>query len=310
MIPAMAKLESGRAVHPISVVAERTGLSSDLLRVWERRYGVVEPARDDSGRRLYTDADLERLRLLAAATAAGRNISQLVDLAPAELDELVRSDEAARRNPVREGTASQAEDHVERALRRARALDAGGLDVELSRAAAVLGAARFMELVVAPLCRRIGDGWHVGEITIAQEHMATRVVEQVLDRVIRALPVDPRAPAVVVSTTVGDRHEVGALLAATACALEGWRVTYLGADVPAAEIAGAALDTGARLVAVSSVYPGGSVLAAELEQLRAALPSHVAIVVGGAGATSLNGTAAYVEVLPDLAALRRRLASA
>lgn len=306
----MTNKETGRALHPISVVAERTGLTSDLLRVWERRYGVVDPARDDSGRRLYTDADLERLRLLSLATAAGRNISQLVDLAPGELDELVRSDEAARRNPARVGAAGQEEGHVQRALNRTRALDAEGLDLELSRAAAVLGAARFMEAVVAPLCRRIGDGWHAGEITIAQEHMSTRVVQQVLGRVIRALPVDARAPAVVVATTAGDRHEVGALLAATACALEGWRVTYLGADIPAADIAGAALDTGARLVALSSVYPGGSALAAELAELREALPAHVAILVGGAGTASLNGGAGRVEVLPDLTALRQRLASA
>jgi MerR family transcriptional regulator, light-induced transcriptional regulator len=297
-------------VHPISVVAERTGLSSDLLRVWERRYGVVDPTRDDSGRRLYTDADVERLRLLALATAAGRNISQLVDLAPGELDELVRSDEAARRKPARVGGVGEEEGHVVRALNRARALDADGLDVELSRAAAVLGAAQFMEAVVAPLCRRIGDGWHSGEITIAQEHMSTRVVQQVLGRVIRALPVDARAPAVVVAAPAGDRHEVGALLAATACALEGWRVTYLGADVPAADIAGAALDTGARLVALSSVYPGGSALVAEVAELREALPAHVGILVGGAGAASLNGVAGHVEVLPDLAALRQRLASA
>ncbi|NIP80241.1 MAG: MerR family transcriptional regulator [Gemmatimonadetes bacterium] len=72
-------MKSG-ARHPIGVVSERTGLTPDVLRVWERRYGVVEPSRSDGGQRLYTDADIERLRLLHLATLAGRSIGQVVEL--------------------------------------------------------------------------------------------------------------------------------------------------------------------------------------------------------------------------------------
>ena len=68
---------NGTSLHPIGVVAERTGLSLDVLRVWERRYGVVQPTRDEGGRRLYSDADIERLRLLAEATSGGRAIRQV-----------------------------------------------------------------------------------------------------------------------------------------------------------------------------------------------------------------------------------------
>ena len=73
-----------RARHPIGVVAERTGLSLDVLRVWERRYGVVAPERDTAGRRVYTDSDVERLRLLSRATAAGRSIGQLAQASTEE----------------------------------------------------------------------------------------------------------------------------------------------------------------------------------------------------------------------------------
>src|SRR5829696_5654503 len=82
--------------HPIAVVAERTGLSHDLLRVWERRYGVVAPTRGPGGQRLYSDADIERLALLHAATRAGRSISQVAGLTDEALAELLDEDLAAR----------------------------------------------------------------------------------------------------------------------------------------------------------------------------------------------------------------------
>jgi DNA-binding transcriptional MerR regulator/methylmalonyl-CoA mutase cobalamin-binding subunit len=306
----MTHFEPNRPLHPISVVAERTGLSPDLLRVWERRYGVVEPARDEGGRRLYSDSDIERLRLLSQATSAGRSIGQLLELDTAELSELVRSDDAARWKPARPLSEEAEEGFVERAFARTRALDPMGLEAELARAAAVVGAARFMDSVVAPLFRRIGDAWHADELSIAQEHMATGVAHPILARVRGSLPVSPDAPVVVIATPAGERHEIGALLAAGAAALEGWHVTYLGADLPAAEIATAAREAGARMVALSMVYADRSVVAAELRALRDALPPDVGLVVGGAGVTRLNGRGeiAGVTRLANLGELRSRLA--
>ncbi len=308
----MAKSESGRAVHPISVVAERTGLSPDVLRVWERRYAVVTPERDEAGRRLYSDADIERLRLLSQATSSGRSIGQLLELDAAELEALVRADEAARWQPARPAPDAGEAGYVERAFACTHTFDAAGLEAELARGAARVGAARFIEGIVAPLFRRIGDAWHAGEVGIAQEHMATAVAHVVLDRVRTSLPVDADAPVLLVATPAGERHEIGALLAAGAAALEGWRVTYLGADLPAREIATAALDAGARAVALSSIYPTDrAALAAELRTLRDALPARITLYVGGPGMTRLNGDGALpgVTVLEDIGALRQRLAS-
>ena len=301
---------SERPLHPISVVAARTGLSPDVLRVWERRYGVVEPARDEAGRRLYTDADVERLRLLAQATEGGRSISQLLDLDGAELAELVRSDETARRQPARPLAAESADALVARAFARASAHDAAGLDGELSRAAAVLGAARFLDAVVAPLFRRIGEAWHAGELGIAQEHLATGVANAVMARMRTALPVDGAAPAIVVATPAGERHEIGAQLVAGAATLEGWRVFYLGADLPAADIGRAVRAVGARVVALSIVYPADDArVADELRALRETLPTDVEMVIGGSGVRRLKGVDALpgVTVLSDLAGLRALL---
>jgi DNA-binding transcriptional MerR regulator/methylmalonyl-CoA mutase cobalamin-binding subunit len=281
-----------QARHPIGVVAERTGLSLDVLRVWERRYGVVAPERDASGRRVYTDADVERLRLLSRATAAGRSIGQLAKASTEELRELVRADEAARWTAGRgpKADSGEADALAAEAMARVGALDGAGLEAVLRRAAVLLGAVEFLEGVVAPLFRRIGEAWHEGRLSVAQEHLATGVARAEVSRLARSFPVAPGAPVLVVATPAGERHEVGALLVAAAAAVEGWRVAYLGADLPAPEIAGAVRETGARAVALSSVYVADAeVVGSEIEALRRLLPAEVPLLLGGAGVAALAG---------------------
>src|SRR3954468_352843 len=86
-------------LHPIQVVTRRTGVSADVLRVWEKRYAVVTPVRSASGRRLYSDADIERLRLMVQATRTGRTIGQVAALPSAALVEL-RDDEVPADPPA------------------------------------------------------------------------------------------------------------------------------------------------------------------------------------------------------------------
>ena len=302
---------SEEAIHPIGVAAERAGITPDLVRAWERRYGVVEPARDEAGRRVYTSADVARLRLLARATVGGRSIGQVAELDPAELEELVREDEAARRaaspaTPVPDSVA----DVVEAALERAAALDAPGLEALLLRTASLHGIPLLLRGVVAPFFRTVGDLWHQGSLTPAQEHLASATVRGVLSRVLSTVPVAAEAPALLVATPAGERHEIGALLAAAAATVEGWRVTYLGADLPAADIAAAARQTRARAVAVSVVYaPRSNDLGEELGALRAALPADVALLVGGAAASGVRAVLRGdgVTMLDDLDALQAHL---
>jgi MerR family transcriptional regulator, light-induced transcriptional regulator len=297
-----------RPLHPIGVVAERTGLSLDVLRIWERRYSVVEPTRDEAGRRLYTDGDIERLRLLAQATSAGQSIGQIAALPVASLRELVRGAEAARWTSTRPtGRTVGAAELVEQAMERTRAMDGAGVEHVLRRAASLLGTPVFLEEVVVGLTRQIGEEWHRGRLSIAQEHLTSGVLRPLLAQLRAGLPVQPAAPALVVATPVGERHEIGALLAATAASVEGWRVTYLGADLPAEEIARAALETNARAVALSSVYVTDvPMVTAEVQSLRERLPRDVAILLGGAGLHRLQEALADLDVvtIPGLAELR------
>src|SRR5215213_10020898 len=90
-------------LHPIQIVTRRTGVSADVLRVWEKRYAVVTPVRSASGRRLYSDADIERLRLLVQATRSGRAIGQVAALPTSALVELLEKEAPAPHRPQRRG---------------------------------------------------------------------------------------------------------------------------------------------------------------------------------------------------------------
>jgi DNA-binding transcriptional MerR regulator/methylmalonyl-CoA mutase cobalamin-binding subunit len=305
---AQAEVQVGR--HPIGVVAERTGLSPDLLRVWERRYRAVEPSRASDGQRLYSDADVERLRLLRLATLAGRSIRQVARLGTEELTQLVREDEGARQRAVRWDErafpVSVGED-VERALEFARAVDAPRLESLLRRTAAALGVPVFLDGLVAPLLRRMGEEWEAGRLTVAQEHLATAIIQRVLEGIIHFMVAPHGAPNLLLATLAGDQHKMGALLAATAAAAEGWRVTYLGPDLPAGEIATAAVAAGARVVGVSIVRPAERERArTELRTVRTQLPASVPLLAGGAGALDLAAEldGLGIHVVKDLSELR------
>ena len=271
--------------HPIAVVAERTGLSPDVLRIWERRYQAVAPTRTAGGERLYTDADVERLRLLDAAVAAGRRIGRVAGLSTAELARLVdedRASEATRANAQAYVRSEGDRTVIDAALARIRALDARGLDELLRRRAAVVGAPALIEKAIVPLLRQIGDDWHAGRLSIAQEHVASAVIEAFVMATTRAMAVSDDAPSLVVGTLAGSRHVIAAALVGAAAAAEGWKVLFLGGDLPANEMARAAIAANARAVAVSVVYSATPAdMLGELRRLREQLPAEVVLLAGG-----------------------------
>jgi DNA-binding transcriptional MerR regulator/methylmalonyl-CoA mutase cobalamin-binding subunit len=300
--------------HPIQVVARRTGLSADVLRAWERRYGVLDPARSGGRRRLYSDEDIDYLRLLKRATAAGRNVGQLAGLGRAALETMVREDEAAAasRPAGTVGGPEGAEQVLEQALAAILALDGPALDAVLRRAMIEADAPRFLDAVVAPLLVRIGEQWRDGEATPAHEHLASAVLRAVLSDFTRAFVPRADAPRLLSASPQGERHEFGAMLAAAAAAAAGWRVTYLGGDLPAAAIAAAARQTDAAVVALSLVHLENEAdMSHVLGALRAALPPDVVLLVGGAAAKGHARALKDVDalVVSDLGALRTMLVS-
>lgn len=299
------------------IVTRRTGLSPELLRAWERRYEVVKPARSESGRRLYSDADIERLGLLYRATLAGRGIGQLAPLSTAELAALVRRDAESERSghgaqkqqPVAPPVDYLA-DYLGDCFRAVERLDAFALEGVLRRAVVALSADAFLDALVVPLLDRVGARWREGTLRPVHGHLASAVLRRVLDRIIETAASVGATPNLVVTTPAGQVHEFGAMLAAATAAAEGWRVTYLGASLPAEDIAMAVGQTRARAVALSVVYPGGdAALGHELRRLRTLLPKDVALVVGGAASPGYRAVLEEIGATPvgDLTDFRSQL---
>lgn len=295
-------------LHPIQVVVRRAGISADVLRAWERRYGAVTPTRSETGRRLYSESDVERLRLIKEAIAGGRRIGDVATLPTEDLARLVVEDrEQARVAPTPEIPAPAA-DVLMAAIAAVRRADQATLRGVLSRSLLLLAPARFIEEVATPLMHQIGDLWERGALSPGHEHIASEVMRQLLTEVVDMVRPANGSRALVVGTPSGQRHELGALLAATTAALLGWRVTYLGVDLPASDIARVAVDIDAAAIALSVTTADPSVVI-EMASLRRAVGRDMSILVGGQEAAQLDGGAAQAITLPNLDSLRSVLAS-
>lgn len=280
-----------KAKHPIRVVTTRTGLTPDLLRAWERRYGVVSPSRSPGGQRLYSDADVERLALLHRAVLSGRAIRTVAGLSDAELAFLVSTDETAVRGDVNGATPDHEATLVAAVsaacMNAIQRLDGDSLKRTLRGAVLQMSVPALLDRLIAPLLRELGDRWECGELIAPHEHLASVEIRQLLLWMVESAQVDARGPVILVTTPAGQRIELGALLVAASAAAEGWTVVYFGADLPAADIATAAAKLGARAVAISIVHATRDAgLRTELESLAKALKGKSALLVGGRAAAA------------------------
>lgn len=286
------------ALYPIHLAARLTGLSTHVIRIWEQRYHAVEPKRTPTNHRLYSQSDLERLSLLRDVTRAGHKISQMAQLANDQLRLLAASAPAPELSAPRSATRTRApEAWLGECLTSVENLDGQALDDTLKGATTALGAQGVLHRLIAPLTQTLGDFWREGKFTAAQEHFATGHIRAFLANLAKPFGGSAGAPTVVVATPAGQLHELGALLAGALAANLGWQVTYLGASLPAAEIAGVAQQKRARAVALSLVYPEDDAsLPGELTQLRESLPPETGLLVGG------RAVPAYRETLLRLGA--------
>jgi DNA-binding transcriptional MerR regulator/methylmalonyl-CoA mutase cobalamin-binding subunit len=311
------------AGYSIRVVERRTGLPQDTIRAWERRYGALRPTRSEGGHRLYSDADVERLRLLRLATEAGHRIGRIATLDDAALVDLLAGD-ARQRAPVApgEGDLAAGDPRVGACLRAVEALDGPALLRELEKASTELPRTALVDRVLTPLVEAIGDRYDEGRLRPAHEHLASTTIAAFAQTFRSAFAVPPSAPAVVVATPPHQHHELGAILAGAVAAAEGWQVVYLGPNLPAEDIVASAHWKSATAVALSVVFPPDDrLLLDELRRLRRLLDPRIALVVGGraapayagvleeVGATRVDDFASFRRVLGELRAARGRLAS-
>ena len=279
--------------YTMKAVVRRTGLSPHLIRVWEKRYGAVAPSRTPTQRRLYTDAEIERLSLLHQATLAGYSIGQIAHLSSERLCQLVTA-EVTTPPPepdLRLGAyGAPTQEPLHACMAAVEQLDAIALATALMRAQLTLSQIAFIETLIVPLLQHIGELWRQGTLRIMHEHLASAVVRTLLGSLVSTAGLPPTAPRLIVTTPIGQMHEIGALIIASVASTEGWQVTYLGPNLPAEDIAAATQQRHARAVGLSIGYPPDDPhLQQEFTRLRQYLPQEVAVFVSGRAAGRLSG---------------------
>lgn len=288
-VPAEDSQHMAEVYYSIALAAKKTGLSVHVIRVWEKRYAAVSPNRSESNRRRFSAAEVERLGLLSAASQTGHRIGEIAHLANERLQRLLRErapDVLAKKKPQ-----PPAADPTDAALQAVRDLDDGALVQILDRASVTFGQHGLLQNLIGPLAHRIGLLWQEGAMTATHEHFATATIRGYLLRNSRPFAEDAGAPRLLVVTPAGQLHELGAAIVAAAARNMGWAITYLGSNLPAPEIARAAVQHDVAAVALSIVYPGDdATLPAELRSLRTLLPKQVCVIAGGRAAESYSAT--------------------
>ena len=266
----------------IATVERDVGLSKDVLRVWERRYGFPAPERDAHGERLYPLAQVERLRLIKRLMDLGHRPGRLIGLTEPELTELVSSQHKASEAPVPGDTEA-----LHDVLALITKHDAAGFDQALQQRLAKRGLQQFVQDTMAPLTHMVGQAWEVGRIEVYEEHLFTELSNRMLRKAISGVP-GGQAPRVILTTLPDEPHGLGLLMVESMLSLEGAHCIPLGTQMPMLSIVEAARAHRADVVALSfsAAFPARQIPPL-LAQLRGLLADGVALWAGGAGVNRL-----------------------
>jgi DNA-binding transcriptional MerR regulator/methylmalonyl-CoA mutase cobalamin-binding subunit len=289
--------------YNIAAVERDTGLSKDVLRMWERRYGFPVPERDANGDRAYPADQVERLRLIKRLMDMGHRPGKLIATPYEELAAL-----APRRGGPTATVTEERHADLDQLVELIRKHDGGAYVQAMQQRLARQGLQRFVQDTVAPLAHRIGEAWEQGRMEVFEEHLFTELTKRLLRQSIATLPTGIRRPRILLTTLPGEQHLLGLLIAETLFALEGAECIPLGTQTPLAEIGRAAIAHQADVVALSfsAAFPLRQIPALLL-QLRMGLHVGIDLWAGGAGVARMAETTGLVlmPTLDDaLAALR------
>jgi DNA-binding transcriptional MerR regulator/methylmalonyl-CoA mutase cobalamin-binding subunit len=287
--------ESPGLMLNISAVERETGLSKDVLRMWERRYGFPKPSRDENGERKYSLSDTAKLRSIRRLMDVGVRPGKIIALSLEELNAL--ADARAPQRP--DGAVPSADRDVVTML---KAHDAPSLQHALTQWLMRQGLQRFVLETVAPLNRTVGEAWMRGDLQVFEEHLYTELLKSSLRIAINAFPRQGGSPRVLLTTLPNEQHGLGLLMVEALLAQEGAYCISLGPQTPQEDIRRAAIAHGADVVALSfsAAFPLRQATDS-LATLRRHLPAQVALWAGGEATRRVRRTLPGVLLLPDLA---------
>ena len=274
-------------MYTIKQASVRSGVPVQLLRAWERRYGVVEPSRASSGYRVYDEAAIARLRAMrrliddgwAPSTAAG-HIREIDDDAVAQILATATTTDTA---PEAVETRSLTQAFVDYAM----ALDEPGVEKTLDEMFARGSFEQVASEFVMPALRALGDGWAEGKLDVAAEHAASGAVQRRLGNAFMAAGLPRGEDIVLVGLPPGARHDLGALAFATAARRAGIGIRYVGADLPVTDWLDAVERSGARAVVIGALIADDVKVARGVARALRAANKQLLICFGGRAAPSI-----------------------
>jgi MerR family transcriptional regulator, light-induced transcriptional regulator len=276
--------DAGPGYLRIGQLAKRTGVSPELLRAWEHRYGLLQPTRTAGGFRLYSAADEARVQRMQNLVAGG--------LAAAQAADLVLSD-GEPAPPAASPSATTLEDAAGDLTASLDRLDEQAANTALDRLFSTYTVETVLQDVILPYLHRLGDRWAAGEVSVAHEHFASNLLRGRLLGLAQGWG-QGRGPGAILACVPGEQHELGLLAFGVVLRRRGWRITYLGTDSPIGAVAGISRSLAPAVVVLLSMRPEGFLdHAPEIERLARQVP----VAIAGMGATPEVARQTQTQVL-------------
>ena len=263
---------------PIGAVERETGISKDLLRMWERRYGFPEPARDEQGDRLYSRQQVEKLRLVRRLMDMGFRPGKIINLPMAELLQQVQAHQPRLEAPA----------PCHELIRVLLGHNPAQVQTFLQTRLHELGLQVFVREFIATCNQLVGEAWMRGELQVYEEHFYSEQINRLLRETLSRMSLPMNPPRVLLTTCPGEMHMLGLLMVEVVLRMANAETLPFGCEMPCSDIASAARkhQVDVVLLSFSSAYEGD--VAEQVQTLQSLLPPHTEIWVGGGGCRGLR----------------------
>jgi DNA-binding transcriptional MerR regulator len=264
--------DAGAGYLRIGELTKRTGVSPELLRAWEQRYGLLQPTRTPGGFRLYSAADEARVRRMQSLVSGGLAAAQAARLVLSGGEPEPRTDS---------GSAAPLEEAAANLTASLDRLDEQAANSALDRLFSAYTVETVLQEVILPYLHSLGERWEAGEVSVAQEHFASNLLRGRLLGLAQGWG-QGRGPGAILACVPGEQHELGLLVFGLALHRRGWRITYLGTDSPIGPVADISRSVVPAVVVLLAMTEEGFLdQAREIEKLA----KQVQVVIAGRGAT-------------------------
>jgi DNA-binding transcriptional MerR regulator/methylmalonyl-CoA mutase cobalamin-binding subunit len=279
----------------IATVERETGIGKDALRVWEKRYGFPLPSRDERDIRLYTQDQVEQLRLIKRLLSNGLRPSKVVGLSVSDLNALL---------PTTNNPDSPISSDLLRLIEMIKTHNSLELRIALSRILLQQGMSEFLSKTIDPLNKLVGEAWMAGDLRIFEEHLYSDQIVRILRNAISTMSDPSASPRILLTTLPSEEHSLGLLMAEAMLCLSGASCVLLGTQTPVQEIVAACTAHRSDIVVLSfSEAFAPMQLKTSLPQVRNALPDNVVLWVGGGGVARQRILIEGVQVMGPLSDL-------